>query len=124
MKGIKRKSNPTLIPKRSYESNKRIIKTKHRWLTLGSKNFRQTLIFHHCKWTDKNKVDHNLFLICDQLMSRKDDWLNKFKVLLDILKTNTNITEDIIEEVHNYYNQTMLIKNDNSKVIENQNRIQ
>ena len=57
-------------------------------------------------------------------MSRKDDWLNKFKVLLDILKTNTNITEDIIEEVHNYYNQTMLIKNDNSKVIENQNRIQ
>lgn len=124
MESIKRKSNPTLIPKRSYESNKRIIKTNHRWLTLGSKNFRQTLICHHCKWTDKNKVDHNLFLICDQLMSRKDDWLNKFKVLLDILKTNTNITEDIIEEVHNYYNQTMLIKNDNSKVIENQNRIQ
>ena len=90
---------------------------------VGSKDFGQNLIFPHCERIDKRMLDHDHFLICDHSTRRKDDRLNKLREVLNNLHTVINLTEDIIEGIKNYYNQTVFIRKDNPTAIENQNRI-
>ena len=68
-------------------------------------------------------LNHDHFLICDHSTRRKDDRLNKLREVLNNLHTVINLTEDIIEGIKNYYNQTVFIRKDNPTAIENQNRI-
>ena len=85
---IEWKFNAKYIKNHSNSKRKALTKYCHRWLSSGSKNFRQKLKYPNCNKIDNKNMDHDYFLQCEAFEERKKSKI-KNRNIIPIKTQNT-----------------------------------